>query len=308
MKPSSAKALVCSSRSAVKPGVYALSTKALRDDERRLCQIQSLCIHNAGVCERLGELGKQGVWKVLAEMVDRRLNERPDAFNGWGGEAGGALGVGLVASFMNYYEALGDVQMLATMVCVLRGGPLRTVEGGHARGRLSFLPEGQDGKYDLYIRRYADLLFGWGLLVKRAELYKHLVQHVQESEGALWCDIGADEKAPGISLVFTCPKCGNDAEFGTNVCRSCQEFAFKCTICEQAVRGLSIVCSACGHGGHVVHMTAWFSMHTQCASGCGCLCTFTSHQVRRGLAETNAPSRGVSAGIGQYLPVDPLDW
>jgi Zinc-ribbon, C4HC2 type len=305
MKPSSSNAPSGECRFKVRPGVYALNTKTLHDDEKRLCQIQALCIHNAGVCERIGEVGKQGVWKLLAQLVDRRLNERPDSFNGWGGDGGGALGVGLVESFMKYYEALGDVQMLATMVCVLSGGRPRT-EGG-AGGSRCFLPEGQDEKYDLYIRRYADLLFGWGLLVKRAELNKHLVRRVQESEGTMWNDIASKEKAPGIALVFTCSKCGNDAEFGTNICRSCQEFAFKCTICEQAVRGLSIVCSACGHGGHVVHMTDWFSKHRQCPSGCGCMCTFTNHPQRRSPTDANSPPRGDSTGIGPYSPVDPLD-
>ncbi|CAB9515260.1 GATOR complex protein WDR59 [Seminavis robusta] len=293
----------------VQPGVYALSSdtqsETMHEDEKRLCQIRSLCNHNADVCERVGEVGKQGVWKLLAQMVDRRLNERPDAFNGWGGKSGGALGVELVASFMRYYEALGDVQMLATMVCVLSGGQPRT--NGSGKGNQFFLPEGHDEKYDTYLRRYSDLLFGWGLLVKRAELKKHL-QRVQEREGKLLNDTAAEkERLPGIALVFTCPKCGNEAEFGTNVCRSCQEFALKCSICENGVRGLFIVCDICMHGGHVSHMASWFAKHTQCPSGCGCFCTFTAHPQRRSLTETNPNKAGMS-----FLPihrggVDPLD-
>ena len=236
-----------------------------------------------------------GVWKLLAQMVDRRLNESPDDFNGWGGKGGGALGVELVASFMRYYETLGDVQMLATMVCVLSGGRPRTKDD--TREHLFLLPTGHDEKYDTYIRRYSELLFGWGLLVKRAELNKHLVVRVQENEGK----VSTGKSQSGIALVFTCPRCGKDAELGTNVCRACQDFAFKCSICENGVRGLFTVCESCGHGGHMVHITNWFANHTQCPSGCGCFCcNFSSHPQRRSTVEV-PNQRSDPIGGGQYI-------
>lgn len=289
-------------RPRIKPGVYALSSdplhKAFHDEERKLSHIKSLCLHNAAVCGRLGEEGKQNVWELLAEMVDRRINERPDAFNGWGGKGGGALGVELVASFMRYYETLGDVQMLATMVCVLSGGRPRTKDD--TRGHLHLLPTGHDEKYDTYIRRYAELLFGWGLLVKRAELNKHLVVRIRESKGK---NLNVTTQN-GIALVFTCPKCGKDADFGTNVCRSCQDYAFRCSVCEMGVRGLFTVCEICGHGGHMGHMTSWFAEHAECPSGCGCLCTFSVRPQRRSITESNVQSNDL-VGLGQYM--DPLE-
>ena len=292
-------------RSRMHPGVYALSSDppdtTIHTETQKLTQIKALCLHNATVCKKFGEEGKEGVWKLLVQMVDRRLHERPDDFNGWGGKGGGALGVELVASLMRYYETLGDVQMLATMVCVLSGGRPRTKDD--TREHLHLLPKGHDEKYDTYIHRYSDLLFGWGLLVKRAELNKHLVSRIQENDGKT-----LNEKSQsGIALVFTCPRCGKDAELGTNVCRSCQDFAFKCSICENGVRGLFTVCESCGHGGHMVHITSWFANHTQCPSGCGCFCVnFSTNPQRRSSSITEATlQRKDPVGAGQYM--DPME-
>jgi len=48
----------------------------------------------------------------------------------------------------------------------------------------------------------------------------------------------------------------------------------KCSICRLLVRGLSIQCFICGHGGHLNHLQNWFKKNQQCASGCGCICAF----------------------------------
>jgi hypothetical protein len=300
-----------SNKARQQPGVYALNSEAFgtgnQEDDNKLSQIKEICLHNANVCDRLGEPGKQGVWKLLAQMVDRRLNERPDSFNGWGGRGGGALGVDLVGNIMRYYERLGDVQMLATMVCVLSGGRRRNKKD--AKAHLFLLPRGHDEKYDAYIRRYADLLYGWGLLVKRAELNKHLVQHVRQNEG-LETPLHPHgtmikSRSSGIAFVFTCSQCGRDAEFGTNVCRSCQDYAFKCSICETGVRGLFTVCDACGHGGHVNHITTWFEKHSECPAGCGCNCIFTAATQQ----QQSAPPRASDALTqGPHIPyIDQLD-
>jgi len=45
-----------------------------------------------------------------------------------------------------------------------------------------------------------------------------------------------------------------------------------CSICEEFVKGGSIVCPTCGHGGHTLHMQQWFANMDECPSGCGCDC------------------------------------
>lgn len=258
-------------------GVYTLSlaiTDDNKSDAEELEEIKRICLHNASVCEAFGSTEKAGVWNLLAETVDSQVKDNGKGFNGWGGNGGGALGVDLVSNLLRYYESLGDVQMLATMFCVLSGGHRST----RRPGRPYLLPQGQEEKYDAYIRRYAELLYGWGLLSLRAELNKHLLRisprfEKNPSSG----EKTGTERSPGLALVFVCPRCDRDADPDTNICRTCQDFAFRCSICDSAVRGLFTVCDTCNHGGHVEHIKSWFAKHDECPTGCGCNCTFTSY-------------------------------
>jgi len=221
--------------------VYTLRAVVGTEDEE-LAKIESRCLHNANVCHELGEHQKKETWNVIAKIVRSKIQRLGQGFDGWGGLGGGALGVGLVSHILHYYEALGDVQMLSTLVCVLRDRR-QTLQYGRRRGWF-LLPPDQDTRYDGYIRRYADILYGWGLLTIRAELNKHLVRPVPQIEscGAEAVD-GPDEKqSSAIAFVIECPRCANDTEFGTNYCRSCQDYAFRCALCDQAVRGLFTVC------------------------------------------------------------------
>lgn len=255
-----------------------------------LNSIKDICLHNAGVCKSVGETDKEGVWNLLAQTVDGQIGNKE---SGWGGKGGGALGVELVSGLLQYYERLGDAQMLATMFCVLSGGFRSTLQPGSPQ----LLPQGQDEKYDSYIRKYAELLYAWELLSIRAELNKHLLRVPSLGEGHFAAEeskhqlrlssriFGVDLSvtpestkakglsAPGFAVIFHCPRCGRDADKNTNVCRSCQDFVFRCSICDNAVRGLFTVCSLCNHGGHTEHIKLWFSDHAQCPTGCGCNCT-----------------------------------
>jgi hypothetical protein len=213
------------------------------------------------VCKTLGERGKQSVspvrfsamslwltsrvdwmflmqvWDLLAKVVASRCNDSGTTFEGPSAVGGGALGTKLVTSLLNYYESLCDVQMLSTIVCVLRcrhRDPLTS-------SQWSLLPVGQDDKFDLYIRRYADLLFAWGLLTIRAEVNKHLSSLPANSPYGIE-SLPQDLDRNHIAHVFTCPRCSKETMFDTNFCRSCQDYAFRCIICDNSVRGLFTAC------------------------------------------------------------------
>lgn len=47
-------------------------------------------------------------------------------------------------------------------------------------------------------------------------------------------------------------------------------------ICATAVRGTSLFCLNCGHGGHPKHIEQWFVDHPECPTGCGCRCVEVS--------------------------------
>ena len=293
---------------AARLGVYTLTVRlpsSNMDDRRRenLGEIMARCLHNASVCARTGDTEKEGVWKLLAETVERQIEEIDgrQAFSGWGGNGGGALGVELVGNLMKYYESLGDCQMLATMACVLSGGRRSALRREKSKAsdesRPYLLPLDQDEKYDSYIRKYADLLYEWGLLTRRAEVTKHLVR-VPVEDGvsptsssstdkprnapAVFPMASTEGRQPGIAIAFQCFRCGNDTDLNSNVCRNCHDFAFRCSICDIAVRGLLTVCDKCNHGGHMSHMIMWFSEHVECPTGCGCTCILSTRKSSEG--------------------------
>jgi hypothetical protein len=246
-------------------GVYALRIKVKQEEykhelQRFLVNAKEACYHNAEVCRSLGENEKTDVWEVLADVVQSQLeNTTCNDYDGWSTTMrNGALGRGLVESFLKYYQSSGDVQMLATIVCILRSHiyqNIGTSTNGVGNKVESLLPD-DDAKYDSYIRRYSDLLYGWGLLNIRAELCKHLFQTTMSLPDNFWekssCLV-LDEKGdkilnnknntPGIAFVFRCARCDADTDIGSNYCRSCQDYAFRCSICDLSVRGLFTVCT-----------------------------------------------------------------
>jgi len=173
------------------------------------------------------------------------------------------------------------------MFCVLSG--CRRTSGstkdqlGHRKHSFYLLPDNQIEKYDSYISAYSELLYGWGLLTKRAELNKHRLTPMQDfygdvcipaSTSAVAHPTGLDKNSmqSGIAIICTCARCGQDTVANSNWCTTCRDFALRCAICDNAVRGLFSVCDICKHGGHVLHLQEWFSKHSECPTGCGCIC------------------------------------
>lgn len=234
-------------------------------------EIHQLCLHNAEISKKCNEHEKESVWNLLAETVITQMNSEGTMLNGWGGKGGGALGIDMVNNFFLYYESLGDVQMLATMFCVLNG-PYRQHQS--AQGP-SLLPRSRQEVHDTYIIRYAELLYSWGLLNTRAELNKHLqckngqnhFRNPPPEEGKI--------EPFDVGVTMSCPKCGDEVDSRNNYCQNCRDFAFRCSICDTAVRGLFTYCKICKHGGHLGHVLSWFSKNSFCPTGCGCQCKFS---------------------------------
>jgi hypothetical protein len=263
-------------------GVYTLRILPTEESLANISELEEIkqtCLHNATVCESLGQTDKEGVWNLLAETVENQMVDNGKYFNGWGGSGGGALGVDLVSNLLTYYESLGDVQMLATIVCVLSG---RGRNSYSLSGRTNLLPVDSEEIFDSYIQRYAELLYAWNLLSLRAELNKYLRRPQEETEidATVEGGDGSRDRTPGISVVIACPKCGSEVNQETNFCHKCQDFAFRCSLCDNAVRGLFVVCDYCQHGGHVEHISRWFAKQEVCPTGCGCLCSFTPATVQ----------------------------
>lgn len=242
-----------------------------------LDETRKLCLHNARVSKDCDEFEKENVWNMLAETIQNQIDETGKIFNGWGGDYGGALGVDMINSFFLYYEARHDVQMLASMFCVLKDRHRQSPAGDN---HTCLLPKSREKVYDTYIIRYGEILYSWGLLNTRVELNKHLQQRQNEYDKlSFLLEEEKKEEASNLGVAFSCPKCNSIVDQNSNYCSTCTDFAFRCSICDVPVRGLFTYCEICKHGGHLRHLVDWFATNSFCPTGCGCQCKFRNQEI-----------------------------
>lgn len=180
-----------------------------------------------------------------------------------------------------------------------------------------------EARYDVYKASYADLLYRYGATDLRADVLKTVSTDEPEHEGiafALRCHACQTVRPcpsldltrlllphllalpPGaahsltLSLSTVCAVQPTDDP----VCSSCRDFAVKCSVCQLVVRGQSMFCMTCGHGGHAEHLREWFEFESSCPTGCGCWCkasTSTTALAPFAIAEApqeHVPSRSYS--------------
>jgi hypothetical protein len=122
--------------------------------------------------------------------------------------------------------------MLASMVCVLTHGRDRRMSKNqqYQFDKYTLLPQRSvkdQIRFDNYILRYAEMLYSWGILTVRNEVSKRIAHSLPEGGGEL-------------SRV-----------------KETVVYSAQCSICCSAVRGASIFCPSCGHGGHLQHIMNW---------------------------------------------------
>jgi len=240
-----------------------------RDCIRRLKHAKDICIHNATSCRDVGQHGKEKVWYLLAEVFDNMTSasEGGDEFDGWKGFV--TLGRNLLQGILKYYENQGDVQMLGTIISVISVGKTEGYHSGIMKDYQLLSPEDAN-RCDIYIHLYANMLYSWGRIETCAELNKHLCNSLSHAHLA--------EESRGL-MFGPCLSCGKPLSFGANICHSCNDHAFRCSICTNPVKGLFTVCIYCGHGGHMQHISDWFENHSVCPTACGCSCKFKTISV-----------------------------
>jgi hypothetical protein len=96
-----------------------------------------------------------------------------------------------------------------------------------------------------------------------------------------------------------CNQCGG--EVGDDFwCRTCSNFAFRCSICEKVLRGSGFFCPSCGHGGHGDHIKQWFQTSPDCPIGCGCRCADFTFETFTPLLDGSTVEGNGSAVEGKY--------
>lgn len=214
------------------PGVYVRRKDPGLDCRDEMDRIHAICLQNAAASDNLKQADKGNSWRLIASAVEGMiLRSSNRELNWWEGFNTGALGKGLIDNILRYYEANGDVQMLASVVCVLRCSRIsngETVE-------WTFL---QDDivRYNSYIEKYSELLYSWGQFRECAEVKKFFLVDDSRKDTAGKC------LKDMVEFRFQCPRCTSSSESGANYCHSCQDYSLRCSICDLACRGLFTVC------------------------------------------------------------------
>ncbi|GMH69461.1 hypothetical protein TrST_g11095 [Triparma strigata] len=200
--------------------------------------VTRICSNNARVYRSFNFEEKAAVWDLLSILLTPGPTSDVSDVDVYGD---------IVSRIMEYYKEEGDVQILSTVMCLLRSVEMEPKEKFK-------------GEHDRLLRTYAEILGSWGKVKKRTEICKRITP-LPNADAAMGLDIG-----------FLCPRCGGVAN-DKNVCATCRDFAFRCGVCNERVRGAAISCFGCGHGGCAEHYREWFSEgNEECPVGCGCKC------------------------------------
>lgn len=75
------------------------------------------------------------------------------------------------------------------------------------------------------------------------------------------------------TIYTTCGTCNRPLNGRVGwICERCKTKPSECSVCHGVVSGLMAWCQGCYHGGHLIHMSRWFSENDYCPTGCGHLC------------------------------------
>ncbi|EDV26016.1 uncharacterized protein TRIADDRAFT_55691 [Trichoplax adhaerens] len=208
------------------------------------------CKANIQLAELIGRSDLIQTWSILSEITVNNLSF--DESDPWSSPFYvHPFGRKLVMSLIDYYINLRDVQTLAMMICLLGGTGY--ISSDQSKRQCCLLDPSRRKQYISFIKSYSNILYSWGFLISRAEIMKYL------------------KKDSGNSLAeFLVPHEVNRTN--ETVCKDCKHHQFRCSVCNGHVKGISIFCFKCNHGGHYHHLKKWFESNNCCALGCGCCC------------------------------------
>ncbi|KAJ3073959.1 hypothetical protein HDU98_000261 [Podochytrium sp. JEL0797] len=147
---------------------------------------------------------------------------------------------------------------------------------------LGLLDPSQRSVLDGYKLQYAEILFAWRLLEKRAEVLGFISKRAAEATFHESMVGNADEGRRRLVVDgrdAAVLSAGSGGRVVAAPLVNGNQMVASCSVCRMPCRGLLTSCIKCGHGGHIQHVQAWFanregkSRVRECAIGdCGCKC------------------------------------
>lgn len=155
----------------------------------------------------------------------------------------------MIKNFMVTSVENGDIQMAASLLLVMQD---KSQELGI-----------EEEQQEFWVLSYIELL-------QRYQLWNEAtrVMNVCQLPGV------RETNQQSTSVLTGCGTCNKTLSNIPWYCEKCKSVeATKCAYCRLPVKGLYLWCQTCCHGGHVDHMTHWFTHNSKCPV-CGHLCEY----------------------------------
>ncbi|KAH9843960.1 uncharacterized protein C8Q71DRAFT_21868 [Rhodofomes roseus] len=156
---------------------------------------------------------------------------------------------------------------------------------------LSLLQKSLRTQLLCHVLAYAEMLLAWGLPNKRTELLKSVERELLSTvmDSAVFDTAVAGDRL-GCARICEHGVLQSDHDSNTE-CAICggNSRPPTCSVCRLPAKGISHNCLICGHVTHVSCLGGRAMHQVECATGCGCYCTFAASE----------PSASINAG---HLP------
>ncbi|PRP88387.1 hypothetical protein PROFUN_03301 [Planoprotostelium fungivorum] len=150
----------------------------------------------------------------------------------------------VILEMLQHYAETGDIQTAVIMSLVL--------------GDRIAVPKEMLKQWSL---AYIDILH-------RLQLWGFANEIIKKSKDT---DIRAINQT-STTIHTSCNNCGKPLLHLGWICDTCHKMTNPCSLCHRPVHGRYVWCQICGHGGHIEHLSEWFSEEKMCPTGCGHKC------------------------------------
>lgn len=260
----------------------------------------AIAIHNSGICTKYGYTDLADTWRILSTIFSQKFY--------WGSHPFGRLW--FVKELMNYYEKLGDVQMLAMLSCVIYGSRTSSndVMTASIMESQSITKEQRAPSVTSYDKgltyNYSDSNFRLPFSRSSSVLAKDLDKPVSvKIEMFNEAELGYSDETFSFHLLDDDERCSRYREQYANILYNWElplsrieilKFNYldttpifdihksqiswlkkavrNCNYCGLEVKRRVFTCYKCEHIQHAHCANEWWKVSRECPTGCGCQC------------------------------------
>ncbi|RWS16395.1 WD repeat-containing protein 24-like protein [Dinothrombium tinctorium] len=156
----------------------------------------------------------------------------------------------IIVDILHFYAAQGDIQTTISIIIVL---------GERIKSSVD------ENLLEFWFHSYIDLLSRFELWNIASQIIclspVRNINILNQTSTTIYSNCGNCLKPLTGKVAWLCEKCKTSPSI--------------CSVCRGVCKGVYVWCQGCSHGGHLLHMSDWFSKNRFCPTGCGHQCEYT---------------------------------